>query len=189
MDAFKLCPSDVFWSWILPKCSIDTRRAFGLWPRRLDMAPYETGALGDAFRRRYRDEHSYGNSIEASVAVPLWGADLTLQPNSWFDKYRHVTRCPVRLTIRREFNTHMSLKIPGGYLITVDRDDDRYLWTEGVHRRLYGFFGITAEGRLTRYESITRAAQKSDQTFIPWSHYNSKKGLVECSRHRRGFFF
>jgi hypothetical protein len=180
MDAFELCPSDVFWSYVLPKCSIDTRRAFGCPPRRLDMEPYETGPLGDAFRRRYRDELSCGNSLEASVVVPLWGADLTLHPNSLFEKFGHVTRCPVNLHIRREFNSHMSLKIPGGFLITVERYDYRYLWTEGVQDSLYGYFGISAEGRLTQYESITRAGHKSDKTIIPWSHYNSKKGLVEC---------
>lgn len=183
MDAFKLCPSDVFWSCVLPKCSIDTRLAFGLWPRKLDMEPYETGALGDAFRRRYRDEHMYGNSTVASAHVPLWGVDLTLQPNSYFEELRlPVTRCPVNLIIRREFNTYMSCKIPGGYLITVKRNDHRYPLLSsncGMRIRRCGLFGITAEGRMTRYEPISREQQKSDPTFIARPYY-SNKGLVEC---------
>lgn len=177
------CPSDVLWSHVLPKCSIDTRLAFGLPPRRLDMVPYETGALGDAFRRRYRDEHSYGNSSVASVTVPLWGVDLTLQPHSCFEEFGgHVTRCPVYLTIRREFDTNMSWKIPGGYLITVERDDRRYPLLEtncDLRMRRCGIFGITVEGRMTRYEPITRAEQKNDPTYISRPYY-SNKGLVEC---------
>jgi hypothetical protein len=182
MDAFKLFPSDVFWSYVLPKCTIDARRAFGLQPGRLDMAPYETGALGDAFRRRYRDEHSYGNSQVASVTVPLWGVDLTLQPNSWFEEYGHVTGCPVNLTIRREFDSNMSRKIPGGYLISVRINDRRYPLLESncdLRIQRCGLFGITAEGKMTRYEPITRAEQKSDPTFISRPYY-SNKGLIVC---------
>lgn len=183
MDAFELCPSDVFWSDVLPKCSIDTRRAFGLPPRRLDMEPYETGALGDAFRRRYRDEHSYGNSSEASVTVPLWGVDLTLQPNSYFEQLAGpFCKCPVRLTIRREFDSNMSWKIPGGYLINVTRHDYRYPLLESncdLRIRRCGLFGITSEGKMTRYEPITRVEQKSDPTYISRPYY-SNKGLIVC---------
>lgn len=165
MDAFKLFPSDVFLSYVLPKCSIDARCAFGLQPGRLDMAPYETGALGDAFRRRYRERtiHKTNELYDLTphvtatltvVRVPLWGMDLTLRPNSYFEDLRlPVTMCPVHLVIQREFNTDMSRKIPGGYLMRIGIIDDRYpLNDSAMRRRGCGFFGITADGRLTRYE-------------------------------------
>jgi hypothetical protein len=65
-------PADVLWSHVLPKCGIDVRLALGLEPRKLDMGPYESGALGDAFRRRSK---AMMHVEERFHDIELWAHD------------------------------------------------------------------------------------------------------------------
>jgi hypothetical protein len=46
-------PLDIVLQHILPKCDIDTRRAFKIKPRKMDLKPFKTGSFDASMKLRY----------------------------------------------------------------------------------------------------------------------------------------
>jgi hypothetical protein len=103
---------------------IDKKLELGVPPRRLDMAPYETGVLGAAFRRRYT-EPVFINKEVGRVHVPLPG--------------------DAQLMITYAHDTSMTRARPGTRYVTVvaaaKAGESTWMVTS------YSCFWITADGR------------------------------------------
>lgn len=101
---FARIPSDVVWSHILPRCGIEVRVAFGVPPRKLDMAPYD--AVGRVIHPRL-----------SSTNARLVRFGLTLPSEK-------------RMRITYEYDTSRAMHVPGGIFVHVatDGQTDARFW-------------------------------------------------------------
>lgn len=93
---FERIPSDVVFTYILQKCSIDVRVAIGVPPHRLDMHHFETGELGEAFERRCSATHIILPTI-TYVCVPIVG------------------------TVKYEYDSCRTMLVPGSTFVRVQK--------------------------------------------------------------------
>ena len=94
-------PYEIVLSHVLPKCSIDTRLAFGIKPSKIDLTPFETGSLGESLKARYNKDVPGQQWIEdeTHVHIPFWPS---VKSTDHYPDYVHtdmLCECPVRLHI------------------------------------------------------------------------------------------
>lgn len=150
---FEGLPADVLWTCVLPKCCIDVRLSLGVPPRKLDMAAYETGATGDAFRRRYSKAKlpcSQANGKIVTVRVPLWGVDLAIDEGSEHEEHEMgADVCPVQLHIRFELGTSRARTLANATWVCVRRMDYRFPAIDPRSKpKVVSQFFITSSGHM-----------------------------------------
>lgn len=118
---------DVVHACVLPRLSIDTKLALGVPPRRLDMAKYDTGDLGAAFRRRYQEPVLIGNDV-GRAHVPLPGGRglmITYEHDTSMTRARPGTRFVSVVEVVRTAESMWSVLSYTSFWITADG------WTDG----------------------------------------------------------
>lgn len=123
---FKAVPTDVVWSCILPKCSIDVRISLKIPPNRLHLQPYET------------------KDTLTSITVPLWGTILPLHNGS--DLGIDPWRCPVTIRIKYHYNNSYSRMVKDSMFVSVVKLDLRYSIGDMSRRTVIDKLWITPEG-------------------------------------------
>lgn len=75
--------TDVIWTHILPRLSIDLRIALGVRPGRLNLISFEHGPVGMSLKTRYSQQYIAG---ETHVVVPMkqYGTKANGRPQSYY---------------------------------------------------------------------------------------------------------
>ena len=120
-------PYDIVLAHILPKCSIDTRLAFGIRPSKIDLTPFETGSLGESFRDRYNPKITRVQFVKDihHVNVPLWPCVKSSDPPYCHPHLQPLCKCPVRLNIMYAYNRAQSRRVTDSIRIRVTKTDVR----------------------------------------------------------------